>query len=124
MNIKFFKEQNFKDHELVVFCDKLRLQTIEADKYVFKHGNSILFLGDYGDKFYIIMGGKVSILVPKKKEVASKNSKGRPDSREKVVKVVKLASPPGEKAEVEKQPQMMGKKKTQMKINEVLEPAK
>lgn len=78
MNIKFFKEQNFKDHELVVFCDKLRLQMIEADKYVFKHGNFILFQGDYGDKFYIIMSGKVSILVPKKKEVASKGSKGRP----------------------------------------------
>ena len=43
MNIKFFKEQNFKDHELVVFCDKLRLLVIEADKYVFKHGNFILF---------------------------------------------------------------------------------
>ncbi|CDW89498.1 UNKNOWN [Stylonychia lemnae] len=54
--IKFFKEREIQDHHLIDLCLELKYEQIESGSFVFKQG-------DYGDKFYIILKGKVAVLI-------------------------------------------------------------
>jgi hypothetical protein len=59
--IKFFKEQDLNEEDLLTVCQQLEILELEAGKDVFKYGY-------YGDQFYIILSGQVSVLIPKKKQ--------------------------------------------------------
>jgi CRP-like cAMP-binding protein len=65
--IKFFKEQNLNDEDLHTVCCQLEELELPAGKDVFKYGY-------YGDQFYIILSGQVSVLVPKKKTKGKKEN--------------------------------------------------
>ncbi|CAI2385273.1 unnamed protein product [Moneuplotes crassus] len=67
-NIKFFKEQNLDQSDLKTICERLEVVQMSAGKDVFKYGY-------HGDKFYIILEGEVSVLIPNKKKNTPSNSK-------------------------------------------------
>jgi CRP-like cAMP-binding protein len=54
--IEFFKNNSIQTHHLVDVCSELRYEMIPA-------GNFVFYQGDYGDKFYVILKGRVQILV-------------------------------------------------------------
>ena len=56
--IKFFRERDInKDSQLMEIIKALRIERFKKDDLVFEYG-------DLGDKFYIILEGSVSVLVP------------------------------------------------------------
>ena len=65
--IKFFKERNLNYDDLLEVWQQLEIEEIKAGKDVFKYGY-------YGDSFYIILKGSVSVLIPKKKPKVVKES--------------------------------------------------
>ena len=69
-NIKFFKDENIKEDELLEICKKLRYETYLEDEIVFNYG-------EYGNKFYIIIEGEVGILVPDKQKMLQRGEKMR-----------------------------------------------
>ncbi len=56
-NIKLFKDQNIQDSELPEIVQCLTYQTFKPGENVFEYGNQ-------GDKFYMILSGEVSVLIP------------------------------------------------------------
>ncbi|CDW78470.1 UNKNOWN [Stylonychia lemnae] len=56
-DIKFFKEKKIKQRDLVDICQRLKYEYIAANK-------SAIQYGEYGDKFYIILEGLVSVWIP------------------------------------------------------------
>ena len=60
-----------------------------------KAGNIVFRYGDYGDKFYIIIRGTVSVFVPLKKEVLIRENEDMKEGQNKriMTEVTKLTSP-------------------------------
>lgn len=54
--IQFFKSRQIQNNHLVDICTELRYELIPANDFVF-------YQGDYGDKFYVILKGKVQVLI-------------------------------------------------------------
>eukprot|EP00347_Sterkiella_histriomuscorum_P015778 403355716 len=64
--IRFFKERGeIETHHLIDLCQALRYEFCEAGKFVFKQG-------DYGDCFYVILRGRVSVLIQNSSKGSSK----------------------------------------------------
>ena len=59
-DIKFFKQRNIKQNELVELVSAFKFEEFEAGEDVINHGES-------GDKFYIILKGKVKVMIPNPK---------------------------------------------------------
>eukprot|EP00347_Sterkiella_histriomuscorum_P023519 403334331 len=58
-NISFFKEKKIKARDLIEICQRLKYENISAQKNVIQYG-------EYGDRFYIILEGQVSVWIPDK----------------------------------------------------------
>jgi hypothetical protein len=54
--IEFFRVNQIQTHHMVDVCSELRYEKIPAGEFVF-------YQNDYGDKFYVILKGKVQVLV-------------------------------------------------------------
>ena len=54
--IPFFKARNIEGSHLNDICSELRYEQYSAGEFVFH-------LGDYGDRFYVILKGKVRVLI-------------------------------------------------------------
>lgn len=70
--IQFFKSRNIEGTHLNDICNELRYEYFYPGEFVFKQG-------DYGDRFYVILKGKVQVLInnpnnndKKKKKVVKK----------------------------------------------------
>ena len=50
--IEFFRVNQIQTHHMVDVCSELRYEKIPAGEFVF-------YQNDYGDKFYVILKGKV-----------------------------------------------------------------
>lgn len=66
--IEFFKEQDLNEDDLITVWQQLEILDMAPGKDVFK-------VGYHGDKFYIIISGQVSVLIPKKKTKMSEAKK-------------------------------------------------
>ena len=58
---EFFESRNLKGQDLLEICKELKYECFERDDFIFK-------AGEYGDKFYIILKGTVSVSINKKGE--------------------------------------------------------
>ena len=56
-DISFFKERKLKPHEMNEVCGGLQYESKESESFVINYG-------DFGDKFYIILKGTVSVWIP------------------------------------------------------------
>eukprot|EP00347_Sterkiella_histriomuscorum_P008621 403344394 len=68
--IQFFKTRNIEGSHLNDICNELRYEYYQPGEFVFRQG-------DYGDRFYVILRGKVQVLInnpndKKKKKVVKK----------------------------------------------------
>lgn len=73
--INFFKDQDLNNDDLQTVCQRLQIQEEPAGKEIFRYGY-------FGDSFYIILSGKVSVLVPKKK-IKNENESSKKKSSQK-----------------------------------------
>ena len=55
--INFFKQRNMMSQDIAYLCQELQYEYFMKGECVFKYG-------DHGTKFYIILKGKVEIMVP------------------------------------------------------------
>ena len=55
--IAFFKNKNIHGQDLVQICQEMKHEFYREGEAVFKQG-------EYGDKFYIILRGEVSVKIP------------------------------------------------------------
>jgi len=55
--IAFFKNKNIQGQDLVQICQEMKHAHYREGEAVFKQG-------EYGDKFYIILRGEVSVKIP------------------------------------------------------------
>lgn len=72
--IPFFKQRNIEGSSLQDISSELAFEQCQAGEFVFKQG-------DYGDRFYIILHGKVQVLINNpnlKKGQAKKKKKINP----------------------------------------------
>jgi Cyclic nucleotide-binding domain len=75
--IEFFKSTSIQTHHMVDVCQELRYECMQPGEFVF-------YQGDYGDKFYIILKGKVQVLVNNteyKKSTFESNSNKHPGKK-------------------------------------------
>lgn len=54
---KFFKSKDLQGQDLLQICQELKHEFYYAGEAVFK-------CGEYGEKFYIILKGKVAVKIP------------------------------------------------------------
>ncbi len=54
--IEFFRVNQIDAHHMVDVCTELKYELIHRGEFVF-------YQGDYGDKFYVILKGKVQVLI-------------------------------------------------------------
>lgn len=55
--IEFFKERKIKPKDLVDICQRLKYEVVSA-------GKNVIQFGEYGDKFFVILSGEVSVWLP------------------------------------------------------------
>ena len=78
--IKYFADKpEIKENDYIFICEHARYEMVPQNKNVInvgKQGFAFLYCkGEYGDKFYVILEGQVSVLVPQKvKKVAQEES--------------------------------------------------
>ena len=75
--VSFFTERDIKDSDYTDIVACLQYEFLKEGSTVFEYGECSVILNDVdslGDKFYIILNGMVSVLVPNKK-VKDFNSK-------------------------------------------------
>ncbi len=81
--IQFFKERKLKDRDLLEICKRLKHQSMGPGQCIINAGiyrNHVLKskIGEFGDKFYIVLKGRVSVNVPipkqQQKSVADSNN--------------------------------------------------
>jgi CRP-like cAMP-binding protein len=59
--IKYFSDKpEIKENDLIFVCEHVRYEQ-------YHQGENIINVGEYGDKFYVIIEGEVQVLVPPKK---------------------------------------------------------
>ncbi|CDW86844.1 cyclic nucleotide-binding domain containing protein [Stylonychia lemnae] len=75
--IQFFKQRNIEGAHLNDICMELRYEYLQAGDFVF-------YQGDYGDRFYVILRGKVQVLINK-----PSNSKKKKSNKKKMNPVYK-----------------------------------
>eukprot|EP00347_Sterkiella_histriomuscorum_P003283 403364882 len=66
--IKFFQERQeiMKESDFLFLCERATYEHYNPHRVIFNYG-------DYGEKFYIILEGQVSVLLPRKRERTSQN---------------------------------------------------
>jgi hypothetical protein len=65
--IEFFRLNQIDAHNMVDVCTELKYELISGGEFVF-------YQGDYGDKFYVILKGKVQVLVNNNEYIKQKKS--------------------------------------------------
>lgn len=55
--INFFKSKNLQGQDIIQICQELKHEFYYAGEAVFRHG-------EYGEKFYVILKGEVSVKIP------------------------------------------------------------
>ena len=72
-DIQFFKERDIKESDLNDIVQCLTYEYKNSMQKVFDYGTSLSLIpiGSFGDKFYVILQGEVSVLVPNKRVFAN-----------------------------------------------------
>jgi CRP-like cAMP-binding protein len=55
--INFFKSRNMINQDIIYLCQELQYEFFTKGETIFKYG-------EHGNKFYIVLNGKVDIMVP------------------------------------------------------------
>ena len=84
--IKFFRESKLSEEEMRFLAKITRLEQYQAEDLICLYGTNHVVLkliyfihtvtaGDYGEKFYIIIEGEVSVLVPNAQSLLRRQQK-------------------------------------------------
>lgn len=71
--IKYFSEKpEINENDYLFICEHVRYE-------FFPEGKNVIQVGEYGDKFYVIIEGEVQVLVPQKKKGTEEKSRNAAD---------------------------------------------
>ena len=96
--MQFFKEKNLKSKDLLYICARLRHEYFPPESDVVSFGNTfaLTMLGEAGDKFYIILDGRVSVHVPLLEKRAVIEELLREEILRKTKRIIRRATMPSE----------------------------
>ena len=72
--IRYFSDKpEIKENDYIFICEHLTYECYTPNKNIICVGKeywilTYMMIGEYGDKFYVILEGQVSVLVPQKKK--------------------------------------------------------